>query len=86
MLLPEIMAPIDVVVPQPPTPPRPPNTPSISPAYTPPDGPGVQLGTIDRIEHAVEKLVRVLEKADAGNHTEDAKLEATKDIAKKPKI
>ena len=84
------MAPVDVV-PQPPTSPRPPNTPPGSPAYTPPDGPGVQgslqSGTIDRFEHAVEKLVRALEKVDAREQTDDAKLEVTKHIeAEKPKI
>ena len=84
------MAPIDVV-PQPATSPRPPNTPPGSPAYTPTDGPGVQgslqPGTIDRFEHAIEKLVRALGKADARNQTEDAKLESKKDVeAEKPKI
>ena len=92
VLLPlEIMALVDVVVPQPPTSPRPPDTPPVSPAYTPPEGPGVhgslQFGTIDRFEYAVEKLVRALGKAGARNQTEDAKLEAAKDIeVEKPKI
>ncbi len=79
------------VIPKPPTSPRPPDTPPGSPAYTPPDGLGLhgslQSGTIDRFEHAVEKLVRALEKMDARNKTEDAKLEATKHVeAEKPKI
>ena len=85
------MAPTDVVVSQPPISPRPPNTPPVSPAYTPPDGPGVygslQFGTINRFEHAVEKLARALEKADAKDQTKDAKLETTKRVeAEKPKI
>ena len=84
------MAPVDVV-PQPPTSPRPPKTPPGSPAYTPPDDPGVhgslQFGTIDRFEHAVEKLVQALGKADAREQPEDAKLEATKHVeAEKQKI
>ena len=84
------MAPIDVA-PQPPTSPKPPNVPPGSPAYTPPDHldahGSLQSGTIDRIEHAVEKLVRTLGKADAREQTEDAKLESTKHVeAKKPKI
>lgn len=70
---------------------RRPETPPSSPAYTPPDSPRVhvppQVGSIDRFEHAVEKLVRALEKLDARNKTEDAKLEATKHVeAEKPKI
>jgi hypothetical protein len=46
-----------------------------------------QVGSIDRFEHTVEKLVRALEKLDAKNKTEDAKLETQKHvIAEKPKI
>jgi len=45
-----------------------------------------QTRTIDRFEHAVEKLIRALGKVDARNKPEDAKLEATKHIeAEKPK-
>ncbi len=78
-------------VPKPPTSPRPPQTPPGSPAYTPPDSPRVhessQARTIDRFEHVVKKLIRALEKVDARNKPEDAKLEAPKHIeAEKPKI
>lgn len=57
----------------------------------PEDSPGVhvppQVGSIDRFEHAVEKLVQALEKVDARNKTEDAKLEVTKHVeAEKSKI
>ena len=57
----------------------------------PEDNPGVQVppqvASIDHFEHAVEKLVRALEKVDARNKTEDAKLEATKHVeAEKSKI
>ena len=46
-----------------------------------------QVGSIDRFEHAVEKLVRALEKIDARNKTEDAGLKATKHVeAKRLKI
>lgn len=46
-----------------------------------------QLGTIDRFEHAVERLVRALEKVDARNESDDARLEATKHVeAERPKI
>ena len=84
------MAPI-AIIPKPPTSPRPPETPPGSPVYVPENSPGVQVpapaGNIDRFEHAVEKLVRALEKVDAKNKTEDAKLEATKHVeAEKPKI
>jgi len=80
-----------VVVPRPPASPRPPQPPPGSPAYTPPDSPrkheSSQARTIDRFEHAVEKLVRALEKLDSRNKTEDSKLEATKHVeAEKPKI
>jgi len=84
------MAPIDVI-PKPPTSPRPPETPPSSPKYMPEDSPGVhvppQVGGIDRFEHAIEKLVRALEKVEARDKTEEAKLEATKNVeAEKPKI
>ena len=76
------MAPTDVIA-KPSTSPRPPETPPGSPAYTVPS----QVGSTDRFEHAVEKLVRVLEKVDARNKTEDATLETTKHVeAEKPKI
>lgn len=57
----------------------------------PEDSPGVhvppQVGSIDRFQHAVERLVRALEKLDARNKIEDAQLEATKHVeAEKPKI
>ncbi|KAL8644140.1 MAG: hypothetical protein Q9226_007914, partial [Calogaya cf. arnoldii] len=79
------------VVPKPPTSPRPPVTPPGSPVYMPEDSLRVyvppQVGTIDRFEHAVGKLVRALEKLDSRGKSEDAKLEATKQVkAKKPKI
>ncbi len=79
------------IVPKPPTSPRPPETPPSSPACTPPDNPRVhvppQVGSIDRFEHAIEKLVRALEKVEARDKTEDAKLEATKNVeTEKPKI
>ena len=46
-----------------------------------------QVGIIDRFENAVEKLVRALEKVEARNKTEDAKLEVTKHVeAEKPRI
>jgi len=46
-----------------------------------------QVGSIDRFEHTIEKLVRALEKLDARNKTEDTKLKATKHVkAEKPKI
>ncbi len=82
------MTPTDIF-PKPPTSPRPPETPPGSPAYE--DSPRAhvppRVGGIDRFEHAVEKLVRALEKLDARNKTEDAKLEATKQVeAEKPKI
>lgn len=85
------MPPTAVVVPRPPTSPPPPQTPPGSPAYTPPNSPCVhdssQARTIDRFEHAVKELIRALEKVDAKNKPEDAKLEATKHIeAEKPKI
>jgi len=84
------MAPTDMIL-KPPTSPRPPVTPPGSPAYTPPNRPGahesLQFGTIDRFEHAIEKLVRALEKVEARDKTEDAKLDATKNVeAEKPKI
>ncbi|KAL8870950.1 MAG: hypothetical protein Q9198_007513 [Flavoplaca austrocitrina] len=80
------MAPTDIT-PKPPTSPRPPVTPPGSPVYMPEDSLCVQVGTIDRFEHAVGKLVRALEKLDSRGKTEDAKLEATKQVeAKKPKI
>lgn len=80
-----------IVAPEPPTSPRPPETPPGSPACTPLDSPRVhessQLGTIDRFEHAVERLVRALEKVDARNESDDARLEATKHVeAERPKI
>ena len=86
----EIMAPIDITLNRP-TSPRPPQTPPGSPACTPQDSPRVhessQAGAIDRFEHAVKKLIRALEKVDARNKPEDAKLVATKHIeAEKPKI
>lgn len=85
------MAPADLVVPKQPTSPRPPQTPPGSPAYTPPDSPRVHESSQARIiglfEHAVKELIRALEKVDARNKPEDAKLEATKHIeAEKPKI
>ena len=57
----------------------------------PKDSPRVQvppqIGIIDRFEHAVEKLVRALEKVETRNKTEDAKLEVTKHLeAEKPRI
>lgn len=57
----------------------------------PEDSPRVQVppqvGIIDRFEHAVEKLVRALEKVDTRNKIEDAKLEVTKHVeAEKPRI
>ena len=74
------MAQTDVVS-RPPTSPRPPETPPDSPAYMP-DSPGVhvlpQVGSIDRFEHALEKLLRALEKTDTRNKTEDTQLKATK--------
>ncbi|KAI9791932.1 MAG: hypothetical protein M1835_008168 [Candelina submexicana] len=77
------MAPTDTV-PKPPTSPRPPETPPSSPAYTS-DSPCVrgspQVGTIDRFEHAVEKMLRALENVAAGSKPEDAKPEATKHVA-----
>ena len=84
------MTPTDVI-PKPPTSPRPPDTPPDNPAYTSPDGLDVhgspQISSVERFEHAVEKLVQALEKVDARNKTEDAKLEATKHVeAEKPKI
>ena len=85
------MAPTDLVVPKPPTSSRPPQTPRGSPVYTPPDSPRLhefsQAGTIDRFEHAVKELILALEKVDARNKPEYAKLEAPKHIkAEKPKI
>ncbi|KAL8698333.1 MAG: hypothetical protein Q9201_006630 [Fulgogasparrea decipioides] len=84
------MAPTDII-PKPPTSTRPPVTPPGSPVYMPEDSLCVQVppqvGTIDRFEHAVGKLVRALEKLDSRGKTEDAKLEATKQVeAEKPKI
>ncbi|KAL8800740.1 MAG: hypothetical protein Q9182_004945 [Xanthomendoza sp. 2 TL-2023] len=81
----------NIVAPEPPTSPRPPETPPGSPACTPLDSPRVheflQLGTIDRFEHGVERLVRALEKVDARNEPDDVRLEATKHVeAEKPKI
>lgn len=40
----------------------------------------LQFGTIDLFEHAVEKLTRALEDADARDQTENSKLEATKHV------
>lgn len=79
------------MIPKPATSPRPPQTPPGSPVYMPLDGLGVhgslQLGTIDRFEHAIEKLVRASEKVDTRNKIKDHKLEATKLVeAEKPKI
>ena len=46
-----------------------------------------QVGSTDRFEYTVEKLVRVLEKVDARNKTEDTTLKTTKYVkAEKPKI
>lgn len=46
-----------------------------------------QVDSIDCFEHAVEKLIRVLEKMNARNKTEDVKLEITKHVeAEKSKI
>ena len=74
-------------VPKPLTSPRPPETPPGSPVYMPEDSPRVyvppQVGSIDRFEHAVEKLVGVLEKVETRKKTEDTKLEATKHVAAK---
>lgn len=39
-----------------------------------------QVCSIDRFEHAVEKLVRALEKVDTRNKSEDARPEATKHV------
>lgn len=84
------MAPADIIS-NPPTSPRPPETPPGSPACTSPESPRVhgspQVGSIDRFEHAVEKLVRVLEKVDTRNKSEGVKPEATKHVeTEKPKI
>ncbi|KAI9715641.1 MAG: hypothetical protein M1812_005793 [Candelaria pacifica] len=78
------MAPTDRI-PNPPTSPQPPETPPGSPAYTPPESIRVhvfpQSGSIDRFEHAVEKLVRALENVDTGNRPEAAKPEAIEHVA-----
>lgn len=39
-----------------------------------------QVGNIDRFEHAVEKLVRALEKVDTRNKPEDARPEVTEHV------
>lgn len=39
-----------------------------------------QVDSIDRFEHAVEKLIRALKKMNARNKTEDVKLEITKHV------
>lgn len=88
---PEIMAPTDVVVLMPPTSPRPPETPPGSLSHIPPNSPGVQgslrVDTIERFEHAVEKLTQVLKKVEATSKCKDIKSNPIKQIeAGKPKI
>lgn len=86
----EVMAPTTILI-KPPTSPRVPQTPPGSPAHTPLDSPRAheysQAGTIDRLERRMKKLTRALEKLDARNKPDDAKLEVKEDIeAEKPKV
>ncbi len=69
------MAPIDAVVPQPSTSPRPPETPPGSSPCTPPNNIRVQgsplVGTMDRFEQGMMKLIQALERVDTTTKLED---------------
>ncbi|KAL8671532.1 MAG: hypothetical protein Q9168_003977 [Polycauliona sp. 1 TL-2023] len=78
------------MVPHPPTSPRPPEAPPGSPSHTPPNSPRVhgspRVDTIERFEHAVEKLTQALKKVEATTKREDIESNPTKHIeAEKPK-
>lgn len=86
---PEIMSPIDMV-PHPPTSPRPSETPPGSPSHTPPNSPRVhgssRVDSIERFEHAIEKLTQALKKVEAKTKREVIESNPTKNIeAEKPK-
>ncbi|KAI4098498.1 MAG: hypothetical protein LQ339_006376 [Xanthoria mediterranea] len=78
------------MVPHPPTSPRPSETPPGSPSHTPPNSPRVhgssRVDSIERFEHAIEKLTQALKKVEAKTKREVIESNPTKNIeAEKPK-